>query len=98
VVLLGTKEHGTPEHRNILEHPGTPPIPGTFTRKPRTPPPPKKKTRKTPKKPRTTPKNPKQGKNFKKNSEHLLKEKRNSRLLIATNYYTIQMSTFCSFL
>jgi len=32
----------TPEHRNILEHPGTPPKLGTSTRKPGTPPPPKK--------------------------------------------------------
>ena len=39
VVLPGIPEHGTPEHRNITEHSGTPPKkPGTPPRKPGTPP------------------------------------------------------------
>ena len=45
----------TPEHRNILEHPGTPPKLGTSTRKPGTPPP-QKKPRTPPRKPGTPPK------------------------------------------
>ena len=48
VVLPGTPEHGTPEHRNITEHSGTPP------KNPEHP----KKTRNTPRKPGTPPRKP----------------------------------------
>ena len=61
VVLPGTPEHGTPEHRDITEHSGTP-------EKPRTPPEiPENsqenqehptKTRNTPRKPGTLPRKP----------------------------------------
>ena len=52
VVLSGTPEHRTPEHRNITEHSGTPEKPGTPQKTRNT----RKKTRNIPKKTRNTPK------------------------------------------
>ena len=46
----GTPEHGTPEHRNITEHSGTPEKPGTLPKNPEQP----KKTRNTSQKTRNT--------------------------------------------
>jgi len=57
VVLSGTPEHGTPEHRNITEHSGTPEKPGTPPKKTGTtqknPEHPQKKPGSPPKKPGT---------------------------------------------
>ena len=52
VVLPGTPEHGTPEHRNITEHSGTPPKNPEHSQENQEHP---KKTRNTPKKNRNTP-------------------------------------------
>ena len=57
VVLPGTPEHGTPEHRNITEHSGTPPKNPEHSQENQEH---LKKTLNTPKKTRNTPKkNPK---------------------------------------
>ena len=88
VVLSGTPEHGTPEHRNITEHSGTPEKPGTPQKNQEHP----QKTRNTRKKTRNTPKKPGTPQKTWNTSPLQKKRNRNLKKQMARQYVTARVS------